>query len=440
MIPCRTARSNANNESGVHVTDEEKSRSKLDALLERVPILDGGGRRRLTAGTIVALTILVTSVDVRKLIVGAITVKDASPSLYLATGALLVYATGVIVELIGEVFLARAVANVMWSYFAAANYVRLKRWRRELKLLAILPVVIAWGTVRAVVYFVFGLFGGSRWQMHLESRLSDEARQVYRLLPNSVRESLESALANKAEFGRKAIVDQLKTPASRMWARRQMDRPKDVLALVSSIVLSLVIATFTIQPNQELRPDTKEALITSRNVLEKSARELLDTTLNRTKEEVTPDPLTAEAYLELTATSQALFHIAEDLATLVDKEVNKHDFSREMNLRFAHEKAEYASKMQILQDHTVEIEKFNPKRFEAQRLLLDFDAAGVSFFDMQDRVMIEAGENFRQLLLLRAVISAAALFLYVAFFNTLSSTAVSVIEALALERSGVKTK
>src|ERR1700722_20053487 len=45
-------------QQGCTVAEKEESGSKLDALLERIPVLDGGGRRRLTAGTITLLTLL----------------------------------------------------------------------------------------------------------------------------------------------------------------------------------------------------------------------------------------------------------------------------------------------------------------------------------------------------------------------------------------------
>ena len=197
--------------------DKGESVSKFDAFIERIPLLDGGGRRRLTAGAIVVLTVLLASPELSGWIVNAVETKVASVSLFLAAGALLIYATGVIVELIGEVFLARAVANAAWSYIAAAQFLREQRWHRLAKQLAWLPIVVVWGTPRAIAYFVLGLFGGSRWRMRLAPRLSQQARSFYEELPTAVRGALEHTLSNKADFGRKAVIDELRAPASRAW-------------------------------------------------------------------------------------------------------------------------------------------------------------------------------------------------------------------------------
>jgi hypothetical protein len=221
------------------VADKEDSGSILEALLERAPVLDGGGRRRFTAGTLVVLAIVLTFDSLRSRIAEMIAAKEASLPLFLASGTLLIYGTGVIVELIGEVFLARAVSNAAWSYVAAAEYVQ--EWRSFRKVAGWVAIVIIWGTIRAIGYFVLGLFGATRWRMRFRW-LSSDARRAYDRLPDSIRHALEHALGNKAEFGRKAIIDKLNTLETRRWARRLMDRPRDVLALISAVVLSFTIS------------------------------------------------------------------------------------------------------------------------------------------------------------------------------------------------------
>src|SRR5262245_42120833 len=140
------------------MAEQGESVTKLDTVLERVPIVDGGGRRRLSAGTLVVLTALVAIPAVRGWIFEAVSAKDISLSILLATSALLIYATGVIVELIGEVFLTRAVANATWSYIVAEQYVRQKTLPSWAKALIRIPVVLIWGSVRAIAYFATGFF------------------------------------------------------------------------------------------------------------------------------------------------------------------------------------------------------------------------------------------------------------------------------------------
>jgi hypothetical protein len=140
--------------------DKEKSTSKLEALLERVPVLDGGGRRRLTAGTIVVIT-AVSTLDYFKADVSqTVSSKDVSVSLLLASGVLLIFATGVLVELVGEVFLARAVANVVWSYAELSD--QTAQWSHARRKMLAGAYIAFLGTLRAPFYFAFGLFGGSK--------------------------------------------------------------------------------------------------------------------------------------------------------------------------------------------------------------------------------------------------------------------------------------
>jgi hypothetical protein len=90
------------------MAEREGAGTKLDSILERIPKLDGSGsgRRRLTAGTIVLLTVFATFgsvVDQLKTFIE----KSGSVSLVIIAVALMIYATGMVVELIGEIFLAR---------------------------------------------------------------------------------------------------------------------------------------------------------------------------------------------------------------------------------------------------------------------------------------------------------------------------------------------
>jgi hypothetical protein len=185
--------------------DEGGPVSKFEALLERVPIFDGGSRRRLTAGTVIILTVLLVFENFRVQLTTAAT-KDVSLTLLLAVGTLLIYAAGVLVELIGGVFLARAVSNAAWSYVLAAEKIR--TWRPLPKFFGWIGIVVLWATARAIGYFAIGLFGASRWRIRL-SGLSADAQAILDDQPIAVREFVQQSLGNNADFGRKALVDQL---------------------------------------------------------------------------------------------------------------------------------------------------------------------------------------------------------------------------------------
>lgn len=129
----------------------EEHGSTLDQLLERLPILDGGGRRRLIAGSIVLFSATLVFTDLPGDF-KAIAEKGSSLSALLAVGGLLVYAAGMTIEVVGEVFLARAVSNATWSFVSAGNYLKL-RYSGGARFLLWPLVVALWGSVNAVGYF-----------------------------------------------------------------------------------------------------------------------------------------------------------------------------------------------------------------------------------------------------------------------------------------------
>jgi hypothetical protein len=239
---------------------KEESERRISTLLDRMPIMDGGGRRRLTAGTIVVLTTILVFEPLRTGLTTVIVNKDISLSLLLAAAGLLIYATGVVVELLGEVFLARAVSNAAWSFVAATHYAR--RWRGFHRPIAWVFILIV-GVFGGFGYFILGLFGASKWRMQPMLRLSESGQQLLESQPPAIRDSIEKALAVKADFGRKAIIDQLRDPESRRWARRLMDRPKDVLALVSALLISLFVylgfAPYTYTLSSQVRTDLAQS-------------------------------------------------------------------------------------------------------------------------------------------------------------------------------------
>jgi hypothetical protein len=417
------------------MAEKEESGFKLDALLDRIPIVDGGGRRRLTAGTVVVLTVVLVFPEVRDAIRNSVATEDVSISLVLAGGALLIYATGVIVELVGEVFLARAIANAAWSYVEAAHRARkLRPWQRPIGWL----FVAVWGTFRAVGYFVLGLFGASRWRMQPLRRLSGTARGTFEMQPFSVRNSIEQALGHNAEFGRKALIDQLATTESRRWARRLMDRPRDVLALVSAIVSSLILYLAVTPITYRVSPGTMAELIRNRwyvhRMMDPATWELRAGLLAAPMEKV-PPPLAARVRHAETGL-QSLLHHLDDMtypSHLVD-------LSDEWISGSAKPCDSLQSSFEI--EDLVARLKSEPADPEARH---EFDTALAKLCEkvrvvayVTGNTALAAHDEIRATItrgyVLRTAFVLGALFLYMAFFNTLTAVTVSVMEALALER------
>lgn len=416
------------------MAEKEESGSKLDALLERIPVLDGGGRRRLTAGTITLLTLLVAFSDIWPHIKEAIAAKDTSISLFLVVGALLIYATGVLVELMGEIFLARAVGNAVWSYVEAAKETR--RWRPSLRPSA-WPYIIVWGSIQALGYFFVGLFGKSHWRMRLRRRLSANARSTYDKFPYPVRLALTRSLGAKAEFGRMALIELVTGPARKRWARTLMERPKDVLALVSALVISLLILLVWSPIRQDLTPAAVQTLEPMRLQLDKvkirlvSARDEFYSIIRTAKPQ--PDARSLESLKDLTNSFDALVNLVQALHGLTQVSYLRHTGSFAISVPYENFEPACDSKIdtsRMEESVAAATKKLDDSRTAACKELSEFvDRLHTATFAAYRELFTSA----EQQAIVRFVSGIAALFLYVAFFNTLTSVTLSVIEAIALE-------
>jgi hypothetical protein len=427
--------------------DKKSMGSNISAVFERIPILDGGGRRRLTAGTLVVLTAVLVIDSLRSGIATLITNKDLSLSLVLAGAGLLIYATGVIVELVGEVFLARAVSNFVWSYLHANAYA--KTWRPLYRSIA-WPYVSIWGTLRGACYFVLGLFGASRWRMRPMRRLSANASQAFENQPPAVRESIQCALGNNAEFGRKALIDQLRTPESRRWARTLMDRPKDVLALVSAIIISLSLYLALAPIPYSISPETNSALAQEQRVLSEAFR-LVDTQFDakeisevkkrehtETDQAKVQDPV-LQTRLLISNAVQAMRNFADltDPSKLPAWDSSSHFGSTSIEVYLNTWTDDFIGACNgdgVPKDVKIEKDDY-PDLKPLTKLLASvcdtFDARKAAGVIENAYQQVETSRDQERLR--RAALLFAALFLYVAFFNTLTATTISVIELLAFQ-------
>jgi hypothetical protein len=429
--------------------DKKGSVSTIGALLERIPIMDGGGRRRLTAGTIVVLTGVLVIDSLRTAISSAITARDISLTLLLAGAALLIYATGVIVELVGEVFLARAVSNFVWAYVDVSN--RTRNWRRLYQPLIGVYVPI-WGTLQAIGNFIAGLFGSTQWRMRPMWRLSARAREIFELQPPPVRSSIEQALGLNAEFGRKALIDQLPTSESRRWARRQMDRPKDVLAIVSAIIISLLLFLVASPEDFTPSPDVNGDLLANRAILEETGKGLAS--LLSSKEiaelqvraamgrETKGDQTTIDALghlKDLAAATEGLARLTYPAFLADQRSVTDYFF-----VAYVEELVKNIStSCDVGSWKENGIDKDNANKIASVALAVGTACAQLRTLNRLERTLATAHQQIQfefEFPLIRIATILAALFLYVGFFNTLTASTISVIEMLALEASHQNAK
>ena len=418
------------------MAEKEESGSKLDALLERIPALDGGGRRRLTAGTITLLAVLAAFSNVWPTIKELAAPKETPLSLLLAVGALLIYATGVLVELIGEIFLARAVANAVWSYVEAANYSQ--RWRRLLRPIGWMYITL-WGSIRALSYFSQGLFGRSRWRMRFRRRLSANAGRAYDQIPYPVRLALKHSLGAKAEFGRMALIELLTSPRKRKWAKTLMERPKDVLALVSALVVSLLILLVWSPIRQDLTPTTRGNLEAMRSDLDGDIKHLTAAWGDRYSLfraiNAKPDVPSLKNLRGVLESFDNLRRSIRTLRNLTYEESLKH--SNEFAIAVAYDVIYSACNLNEDAPNAAE-----PLATISQKVETAESDACEAFEESTARLprpifaaYEELSASAEEQAIVRIVSGVAALFLYVAFFNTLTSVTISVIEAIGLEES-----
>jgi hypothetical protein len=385
----------------------------------------------------------------------------------LASGVLLIFATGVLVELVGEVFLARAVANVVWSYAELSD--QTAQWSHARRKMLAGAYIAFLGTLRAPFYFAFGLFGGSKWRMRIEEKLSEDAKNSYSKLPKSVRTSIERSLGNNAEFGRRALIDRLGTAAAQRWARRLMDRPKDVLALISAIVIALLLVVFTTRAIRINELDSVVKLEAARSTLSDLTSELTNKLRSIDPSEVPirfDSLLTSnERWLRSFRQIQRSIHELE-LATRApyvsvykpgspvppllkygdSDDDSQHGVFSDGTLQLPETDSECAASQSYLSDQ-IRFEKpgqmpDKTKVDEASSLLAAFETYCPKISKVESTLPVLFKEAQDQIayvglveLWVRLGAAASTLFLYVAFFTTLTSATISVLEIFGLEQA-----
>lgn len=212
--------------------------SLVDQLAERVPHLDGSFRRRFAAGGLLILPAVVFSSRMAGVSPEdfGLDWKDILSSHVAALGLLvLIYAAGHVVELIGEVFIARTAGNLVWSILAPLQFFQDKpKWLRySLRAIAWYPGLAFLGYYQ----FFKGLIGISSYKwIGLPDALSVEARHVFESFPSIVQRSLQEPFGNYSDIAWQYL--RVNTPkAQKNWINKSESRNKDILTIMTALFI-----------------------------------------------------------------------------------------------------------------------------------------------------------------------------------------------------------
>lgn len=229
--------------------------SSLDKIIEKVPYSDGGFRRRMTAGVIVNISIgLAWFVSGNSLDVKIDDLKSILSSPLIATVILLlVYAVGGLVEVVAELFITRLTGNTAWAVISPMSMFekRHKLIKLILRGLAYYPGIIF------ILYKEWGeaFIGRSNFKWKdLDKHLKPNTRDHLKSLPEIVKEGVKEPFGKYSDlpwryFSNHGVNDDIK-----QLARKLENRNKDVLVIVTSLLLSALILISAQELDRSLLP------------------------------------------------------------------------------------------------------------------------------------------------------------------------------------------
>ena len=122
------------------------------------------------------------------------------------------------------------------------------------------PILIFYNVIK-------GFLGRTAYKSEIKSSLSLKAKKLYNSLPKKVAAGLSEPVGDNAEIAWKYLVDHFDHQGDQKWARRLIARSKDVLAVITSLIIVLIInvAIFgfdplysLIRPLPNIDPNMKE--------------------------------------------------------------------------------------------------------------------------------------------------------------------------------------
>ena len=212
-------------------------------ILDRVPFLDGSGRRRFVAGGIILIGIAAPNWGQLQTALGGLGVADILGSPLIAAGAvLMVYAIGSLADMFGELFLVRAASGIFWAFRFPNRLVKFESKALSIMTRSFLFIFVA--PFVAFIFVLYGFIGRTRYTIDIEKLLYPGAQDLYRDLPQKVTRGLSQPVGDDAEFAQKYIIDQLQSEADRKWARRIFARAKDVAATITALQIIFLYMLF----------------------------------------------------------------------------------------------------------------------------------------------------------------------------------------------------
>lgn len=213
----------------------------LEKIAEKIPYSEGGLRRRFTSGGMIVFAVLFLIYESPTSSLETLTAKDLIASPVIALGLLvLIYAIGNIVEMIGELFIVRAVGETVWAGNRANEW-----WGRRsipVRLLVFIPLVYFAG-----FYFYYhilrGLVGVSRYRWEVDKFLSAKATRYFHNLPETIQNGLAHPLGDHFDSAWKYLQVH-STEEGKQWLVKLDSRNKDILTITSSLIVVLLLLFF----------------------------------------------------------------------------------------------------------------------------------------------------------------------------------------------------
>jgi hypothetical protein len=426
--------------------------TQLDKLLERMPYADGSGRRRLVTGGIVLVGIAIILFKADALAnfgdveVDLMTVLG-SPTLLLIV-ILAVYATGSIVEMLGDYFLVRAASGAFMALGlpgsrASAEQSSAARAAFYILYFSIVPLVTLWQVLS-------GLLGKTRYSIDLASRLTPEAAATFEGFPSKVVNGLQYPVGDDSEYALRHITETLTEEADRKWGRRLLNRVKDVSAVTTSLFLLGIIALLTSaldessQHGGKISKPAYERLTSSSEMKawndlflqvgatahKAEAMKTAQGQKNRTYEEVLEQVWReADRYIREEDILDAITH--QKTTVFTREEITREEILREEILREEIAREEFLSNwkndMKYLQSSSLEYSlygysiKSNAKKFHQVSTDLIVHIYTLMKNKEERRIAVTAG------------VGVAFLLMYVGYFTGLRNAVTSIVERITIQ-------
>ena len=216
--------------------------SNLEKIIDMVPYSNGGFRRRMTAGTIVNL-----SIGIALILSGhtfGIKIEDLKSVLSSPMVAivffLLVYAVGGLVEVLADLFITRLTGNTAWAIISPKYMFQNKHKliRPILRMFAYYPGIafllyIEWGKA-------FAGKSSYEWK-ELEKELKPKARDHLEQLPDIVKDGIKDPFGKYEDLPWRYFSSHGANDDVKALARKLENRNKDVLVIVTSLMIAAII-------------------------------------------------------------------------------------------------------------------------------------------------------------------------------------------------------